>query len=311
MELTTERNSMFRALFRHGGYAASLFLGALLLAQILFEAVPGDAARRALGPYASQESVSQLREKMGLDRPLAERVGSNMLSALRLDFGKSLSDGRSVGPEVREKFRLTFSLGLQAVVIAACFSLLLLAVVHFFPAASPLLLISRAPSALPSFLSAVLLALAAAIWFPGLISSGSGILAAPLLPSLVAAIYPASILTTTLGSRFAAMRSGPCYRSARAYGHGRWKLFLDALMVPSLSAVSAVVVAQLSLVLFASLVIEIVFSLPGLGTLLLAAIQGNDYPMLQGILIVNAIVFIALHFLSETVNPLLDPRISA
>ncbi len=302
---------MLRALLRHGGYAASLFLGALLLAQILFEAVPGDAARRALGPYASQESVGRLREKMGLDRPLLERIGGNTLSALRLDFGKSLLDGRSVGPEVREKFRLTFSLGFQAVVIAVCFSLLLLAVVHFFPAASPLLLVSRAPSALPSFLSAVLLALAAALWFPGLIFSGSGMLAAPLLPSLVAAIYPASVLTTTLGSRFSAMRSGPHYRSARAYGHGRWKLFFDALMAPSLSAVIAVVVAQLSLVLFASLVIEIVFSLPGLGTLLLAAIQGNDYPMLQGILIVNSIVFITLHFVSETVNPLLDPRISA
>lgn len=311
MWIARNRKLMIRVVVRHGLYAVSLFLGALLLSQILFEAVPGDPARRALGPYASQESVQRLREKLGLNRPLSERLIANTLAGARFHFGESMVDGRSVGPEVRQKFGLTFALGVQAVLVAVCFSLSLVALVHFFPVLSRFVPLVSAPSLLPSFLAAVILALASAIWFPQWISIGSDLLAAPLLPSLVAAIYPASILTNSLTSRFSDLRASSHYRSSRAYGHSSWQLFLNGLVAPSLPVLLAVVVAQLSLVLFAALVIEIVFSVPGLGTLLLTAIQGNDYPMLQGVLIINAVAFIALHFTAEAVNPLLDPRISA
>ena len=299
-------------LLRHAAYAATLLLGALLLSQILFEAVPGDPARRALGPYASEATVSQLRTEMGLDRPLAARMANNVLSTLTLDFGRSIVDGRSVAPEVRDKFMRTFSLGLQAVCLACAATLGLLAVTHFFPRVGVLVYLARAPAVLPSFLSAVLVALAAAIWMPNLFSfsvGGTGV-PAPLLPSLVAAIYPGSVLVTSLASRFSSLRGASHYRSARAYGVGRARLFRDALLVPALPGIIALVIGQLSLVIFASLVIEIIFSLPGTGTLLLASIQNNDYPMLQGILIINAFVFVGLHFLAETLYPVLDPRIA-
>jgi ABC-type dipeptide/oligopeptide/nickel transport system permease component len=299
-------------ILRHAAYSASLLLGALLLAQVLFEAVPGDPARRALGPYASQESVIRLRHEMGLDHPLAERMLANIRSALRFDFGHSIIDGRAVAPEIREKFTRTFTLGFQAVVIAVAISLLLLALIHFQPRAAFLLQLAGTPSILPSFLSAVLVAIGAALWLPAIFgSSGSSrIFPAPLLPSLVAAIYPASVLATSLGARWSALRSAPHYRSARAFGLSRIQLLFNALLAPSAPAVLALVVGQLSVVVFALLVIEIIFSLPGAGTLMLASIQANDYPMLQGVLIINAFVFIALHFLSESLYPILDPRVT-
>jgi len=247
-----------------------------------------------------------------LDRPLAERIGANILGALRFDFGRSIIDGRGVRLEVMEKFTRTFSLGLQAVAIAAALALALLALVHFVPRAAFLLPVARTPSVLPSFLSAVLLAIVAALWLPAVFgSSGSSrSFPAPLLPSLVAAIYPASVLVATLGARWTSLRSSPHYRTARAFGLGRSQLLLNALLAPSSPAILALVIGQLSLVLFASLVVEIIFSLPGTGTLMLASIQANDYPMLQGILIINALVFIALHFLAESLYPVLDPRVA-
>ena len=300
------------SLVRHAAYSASLLVGCLLLSQALFEAVPGDPARRALGPYASQESVVRLRHEMGLDRPLAHRMVANILSALRFDFGRSIIDGRAVGPEVREKFARTFSLGLQAVAIATTLSLGLLALVHFLPRAAFLVPLLRAPSVLPSFLSAVLLAIMAALWLPAAFgaSGSSRSLPAPLLPSLVAAIYPASVLVKSLGEKWSSLRSSPHYRSSRALGFSRVQLLTRALLAPSAPGILALVIGQLSVVLFASLVIEIIFSLPGMGTLMLASIQANDYPMLQGILIVNAFVFIALHFVAESIYPILDPRIA-
>ncbi|MCG3148944.1 MAG: Glutathione transport system permease protein GsiC [Verrucomicrobiae bacterium] len=308
MKAKAVRNMMLR----HAAYSASLLLGALLLAQFLFESVPGDPARRALGPYASQESVIRLRHEMGLDRPLVERLAANIRSALRFDFGHSIIDGRAVAPEIGEKFTRTFTLGFQAVTIAVAISLLLLAVIHFQPRAAFLLQLAGAPVILPSFLSAVLVAIGAALWLPAMFgSSGSSrVFPAPLLPSLVAAIYPASVLATSLGARWSALRSAPHYRSARAFGLSRIQLLFRALLAPSAPTVLALIVSQLSVVVFALLVIEIIFSLPGAGTLMLASIQANDYPMLQGVLIINAFVFITLHFLSESLYPILDPRVA-
>jgi peptide/nickel transport system permease protein len=127
---------------------------------------------------------------------------------------------------------------------------------------------------------------------------------------LVAAIYPISVLVTSLAARWSLLRSSPHYRSGRAFGHGPFQLLFRALFAPSAPTILALVIGQLSLVLFASLVIEIIFSLPGMGTLMLASIQANDYPMLQGILIINAFVFITLHFLAENLYPILDPRVA-
>jgi len=297
---------------RHAAYTASLLLGVLLLAQVLFEAVPGDPARRALGPYASEESVARRRQEMGLDRPLAVRVADNVLRALSFDLGRSTVDGRAVGPEVLEKFVRTFSLGSQAVGIAFLISLGLLAVVHFLPRAAWLLHLARAPVVLPSFLSAVLAAITAALWLPVLFGSSgaSRPFPAPLLPSIVAAIYPTAVLVVSLGSRWSSLRSAHHYRSAQAFGATRIQLLLRALLAPSAPGILALLIGQLSLVIFASLVVEIIFSLPGTGTLMLSSIQANDYPMLQGILVVNAFVFIVLHFLAERLYPVLDPRIA-
>ena len=306
------KGSLTSAVGRHAAYSASLLLGALVLAQLLFEAVPGDPARRALGPYASQDSVVRLRYEMGLDRPLMARMAANIFNALKLDFGRSLIDGRAVGPEIREKFTRTFSLGIQAVIIGTTLSLGLLASVHFLPRTNFLVYLMRAPSVLPSFFSAVMLAIFAALWLPEVFgSSGSSrSFPAPLLPSLVAAIYPASVLATSLGGRFSSLRLSPHYRTARAFGLSRTQSLFRALLAPSATGILALIIGQLSLVLFASLVIEIIFSLPGMGTLMLASIQANDYPMLQGILIINAFVFIGLHFLAESLYPVLDPRIT-
>jgi len=299
------------AIGRHAAYSVSLILGALLLAQILFEAVPGDPARRALGPYASQESAVHLRHDLGLDRPLAQRIAANIVSALHLNFGRSIIDGRAVAPEIREKFMRTFSLGVQAVIIALALSFGLLILIHFFPQTIWLLHVARAPSVLPSFLSAVLLAIVAALWLPAFASSGaSRFLPAPLLPSLVAAIYPASVLASSLNGRWSSLRSSPHYRSERAFGFGGFQLLFRGLLAPTAPGILALVIGQLSVVLFALLVIEIIFSLPGLGTLMLTAIQSSDYPMLQGVLIVNAFTFIGLHFLAEVLYPIFDPRIA-
>lgn len=299
-------------LITHGGYAISLLLGCLLLSQLLFEAVPGEPARRILGPYASQESVERLRQDLGLNRPLGERMARNIFSALYFELGVSVIDGRSVGPEVRQKFARTLALGAQAVAIGVLISIGVLALTKLYPRVGCLKTILRAPSMLPSFLTAILLGIVAAQSFPAGMSTSdpSRIVPAALLPTIVIAVYPASVLVKSLDTKWTSLSRASHYKASRAFGFNRLQLLVRALIAPSASEILALAVGQLSVVLFASLVIEIIFSLPGMGMLILTSIQGNDYPMLQGILIVNALTFVVLHFLSECLYPFLDPRIA-
>jgi peptide/nickel transport system permease protein len=265
-----------------------------------------------LGPQASQESVSALREKLGLNQPLLHQGIEHLGRIARLDFGTSISNGRPVLPQVLEKFSITATIGLQAALLSLIASYGINLLVHGFPGMVPALGLLRLGVLMPIFLLTVLGAMMVGILFPGVSLSSAGARSGPftqILPSLLASLYPLAVMTTVLRDGVAAEMGRPGYRAARSLGMAGFPIFHRSLFRPSLVPWLAVWVNQLSLVFFASLVLEVILSIPGTGNLLLVAVQTRDYPVLQGLILVNAAFFIMISLVADWAYTALDPRV--
>lgn len=293
------------------GNALLLMLGAVVLSFILFSVAPGDPARVILGPQASEESVAALRQQLGLDRPLLNQATDHLARIATLNFGTSISNGRPVLGQVLEKFSVTATIGLQAALLSLALSYGLNFLFHQVPLTLPALGLLRLGVLMPVFLLTVLGAMLVGLLLPQISLSRSGAASGPftqILPSLLASLYPLAVMSTVLRDGVASTMERPSYRAARATGMGGWHLFHRSLFRPSVVPWLAAWVNQLSLVFFASLVLEVILSIPGTGSLLLTAIQTRDYPVLQGLILVNAAFFVVLSLLAEWAFATLDPR---
>lgn len=299
-------------LARTMGRAVLLLIGAVGLSFLLFSIAPGDPARVILGTQASEESVTRLRAELGLDRPLSAQAASHFTKIARLDLGTSIANGRPVLGQVLEKFTITATIGVQAALISLLISYGLNYLFHGIPGTVAGLVLLRFGVLLPVFLTTVLGAILVGLLLPEVSLSRSGAAAGPftqILPSLIASLYPLAVMTTVLRDGVASTMERPAYKAARAQGFAGWPLFHRGLFRPAMVPWLAAWVNQLSLVFFASLVLEVILSIPGTGSLLLTSIQTRDYPVLQGIILINAAFFITVSLLSDWAFSALDPRL--
>ncbi|HRI12311.1 MAG TPA: ABC transporter permease [Verrucomicrobiota bacterium] len=293
--------------------ALSLLAGVVVLAFFLFRVIPGDAARAQLGPTASEESVRALRHDLGLGRPVWEQFTSLIGGLVRGDMGVSSFNRQPVAPQILPRFSITATIGLQAGLIALVVSYGLNLLAWLRPAAGRCVLpLVRAGVLLPVFFTTVFAAVLLGIFFPSLSLSAGSAESGPftqIVPSLLASLYPVAVMTTVLREKVLTASNSSWTRAARATGMAPLAVFHRALLGPSLVSWLAVWVNQISLVFFSAMVLEVILSIPGTGDLLLTAVQRRDYPVLQGLLIVNAVFFAALAAAGDIFYQQFDPRV--
>ena len=293
-------------------YAASLVIGIVAVAFLLFQAFPGDPARLTLGPGASVEAVQSLRDGWGLNRPLGERFAAYLTALARLDLGTTYRDNRSVSSLVVEKFSVTASIGLRAALIALSASYL----IHLFAFCIPQFrCLARGVSALvaiPSFLAAILGGLLISNIAPGIAISRTGDNAWNdyWLPVCILAIFPVALLTRVLVQKMDEGRRTLFFRAQQAAGFSDFHLFHRCLLRPAMVSWLAALFNYLSLLFLATMIVEIIFTIPGVGQLLATAVQRSDFPLIQGILVLNGVFFILLHFISEQIYRILTPGLA-
>lgn len=286
----------------------------IFLSFILFHLVPGDPARIALGSNASQAQVGALRVQLGLDRPWPMQLVGYLQSIFKGDLGRSFIDGRAVGPEVAIRLSVSAVLTLMASAIAAIWVAAQASissncrVSHAFSWANSLF------TAFPTmFVAAVALAwlLPHYPWdyFPGNLGN-LGAWPFLLFPALILALYPMGILGKIMDREFAHLATQPFVEAAWARGLSRgrilWRHMMPNALIPLLSGWATL----LPILLTGSFIVEIMFSVPGLGALLLRSVLNRDLPMLQGVVIVAAALAVALHLAVELAYPIIDPRIA-
>ncbi len=300
--------------------AVLVVVGVTLVVFLIIQLVPGDPVRRSLGVQATDELVATRRENLGLNRPLPEQYLSWVTNALRGDFGVSILTGQPITPQIMQRLPTTFQLAVLAVVVGmvVAFPLGIVSAVKRGSALDTFAsILSQVGVAVPDFWMAILLVL--------LFSSTLGILPPNgytpinedfgdwlrhmILPVITAGLISASIQTRFIRSAMLEVLSENYIRTARAKGLREWVVISRHALRNAMITVVTIVGLQITALLSAVVVIEIVFALPGLGRLTLDAVEQRDYPLIQGTVLVMAVMVTFINLAVDMLYFFLDPRI--
>lgn len=299
--------------------AIPTLLAMLTMVFILVRLVPGDAAVAMLGDRASAQTLQNLRAQLGLDQPIPVqyvRFVSDMLSG---DFGRSMTSGRTVLEEVALVLPYTLELALAAMLIGTLLGIPLGVVAAVRRNRWPdyvSRILSLVGLSFPGFVSGILMLLAFAVWLQWLpvMSRAStdplSHLRSLALPALnLGLIMTAYIARVTRSSMLEVM--GEDYiRTARAKGVKPSKLIMRHALGNALIPIVTVVGLYFGTLIGNSVLTEIVFTRPGLGKLILGALQSRDYTLLQGLMVVFATFVILVNTATDLIYALVDPRVS-
>ncbi len=279
--------------------------------------VPGDPARVMLGSRATDEAVQVLRQQLGLDKPLVTQYLDFLGNALRLDFGDSLFQRAAIGPIVAARAVHSLALVAYAVLISLAIAVplaLLSAIRRNLLADHVVRALTTLAFCMPSFWTALLLVLLFSIrlkFFPtsGLGDSPLAYLASLTLPAVSIGLYLTPILLRSLRASLIQTLSAEFVEAARARGFGEARILFKHVLRNSLIAMFTILGINVGFLISGAVIIENVFSIPGLGSLMVAAIVQRDYPVIVALTLVFGVVVVAANFLVDLSYALIDPRI--
>ncbi len=274
--------------------------------------VAGDPALAVAGPQATAEDVATIRTAYGLDRPLPEQFLTWVGAAAQGDLGRSYLFREPVADLIRARMPVTLTLGLVGLGFALLIALPLgiLAAVHEGTLTDRLvMLVALLGQAMPSFWLALLLIIGLGLRLQWLPISGLDDWTGYILPGLVLSFsaIPA-LMRLTRSGMVDALRSD-YIRTARAKGLSRASIVLKHAARNAAMPVVAIAAVQLGFMLGGSIVIESVFSLPGVGFLAWESISKNDFPVVQAVVLLLAMIYIGLTLFADMLNAVLDPRL--
>ncbi|WP_105432996.1 ABC transporter permease [Neorhizobium sp. T6_25] len=299
--------------------AIPTLIAMLTMVFILVRLVPGDAAVAMLGDRASAETLQTLRAQLGLDQPIPVQYVQFVTKMLSGDFGTSMTSGRTVLEEVALVLPYTLELAVAAMLIGTCLGIPLGVVAAVRRNQWPdyvSRVLSLVGLSFPGFVSGILMLLAFAVWLQWLpvMSRASSDPVSHLrnlvLPALnLGLIMTAYIARVTRSSMLDVM--GEDYiRTARAKGVRPMKLIVRHALGNALIPIVTVVGLYFGTLIGNSVLTEIVFTRPGLGKLILGALQSRDYTLLQGLMVVFATFVILVNTATDLIYALVDPRVS-
>lgn len=292
-------------------FPVTLF-GVLTLVFLFVHAIPGDPIDAMLGESAAPADRESLRRSLGLDRPLGERYLLYLADLARGDLGRSIHGGAPVAERIADRLPATVALAAGAAVIAVMLALPLgvLAGANrgglFDRCASAFALLGAAT---PNFVLAPVLVLIFSIRLGWLPVSGAEGPASLILPAVTLGLGMAAILTRLTRSALVEVLGSDYIRTARAKGLPERTVVGRHALRNALLPVATVMGLQLGHLLSGAIVTETLFAWPGIGRLTLEAIQARDYPLVQGCVLVIAVSYLAVNWLTDLAYARLDPRI--
>jgi peptide/nickel transport system permease protein len=301
--------------------AVPILLGVSILMFILLNLIPGSAAVQLLGPEATPDQIARLNEEMGLNRPPVERYLEWLGNAVQGDLGRSLVSRQPVADVLPSRLAVTGELVALAFVISLAVAIPLAIIAarrpnRFFDRVS--MVVSTSGLSVANYVLALLLVLVFAVqlgWFPAIgftpVSKGLGDnLYSLALPAFAMAFPLLCFYTRFLRSDLVDQMQGEDYiMTARAKGLGAWQVLMRHAFRNSSFGLITIVGLNISGLIGATVIIESIFSLPGIGQYLLQGILTRDYIVVQAIVIIFAIITVLANLTADVMYAVLDPRI--
>ena len=304
---------------RVAAFVATLFFVSILVF-VVIRVLPGDPAQIIMGTEGSPEATARLREAMGLNRPLIVQYADWLTRAVRGDLGTSIQYDVPVGRLIVSRLPVTLPLmGLAALfMLAAALPLGLYAATRHRRLGDYLtMVISQVGIAVPSFWAGLLLILLFSVrlgWvqsggFAGWDDGAWPALRSLLLPAFALGFFQAAVLVRATRSAVLDVLREDYVRTARAKGVREMLVVVKHTFRNAMIPVVTVAGLQLGQLIAGSIILESVFTLPGLGRLALGAITARDLPVVQGVTLFVAACIVAINFVVDLTYALLDPRI--
>ena len=292
-----------------------------VLVFLVLDVLPGNAAQVLLGPDATPDTLAALAHRLGLDRPAPERYLAWITGMLAGDFGLSSAYDTPAAELIFERLQVSLPLALFAMVLTLVLALvtgLAAAARHNSLADAALMGAAQVGMALPNFWFAILLVLLFAVhlhWlpaggFPGWGDTGAA-LRSLVLPAVSLALVQAAILARVVRSSVLEVLQEDFVRTARAKGLSRAQTLRRHVLRNALAPILTLVGLQFASLIASAVVIENVFSLPGLGRLVFQAIANRDAVVVRDCVLVLAGLVVVANFCVDVLSVLVDPRLKA
>ncbi|MFL0283739.1 ABC transporter permease [Mycobacterium sp. SMC-21] len=312
--------TILRFLARRLAYSLVVLVGVLIVVFALAHLVPGDPVRIALGTRYTPEAYDALRHASGLDRPLPAQFLGYLGHAATGNLGVSFRSGDPVAQVLAERLPATVSLAVVGIVLALAIALPagIYAASHEGRLSDVIVRVtSQFGVSVPDFwLGILLISLFSTTlgWLPTsgyrpLFDDPTGWLRHVILPGLTVGLVAAAIMTRYVRSAVLDVSAMGYVRTARSKGLPPRVVTLRHVVRNALVPILTITGIQLATILGGVIVVEVVFAWPGLGRLVYLSVAARDYPVIQGAVLLIAVLFLAVNLVVDVLYAVVDPRI--
>ena len=310
---------MFRLIVTRLALFVPTLIAASMILFIAINVVPGSAARSALGVDATPQAIMRFEAQNGLDRPLYVQYADWLAKAVRGDFGKSFQNRVDVGPEIVRRLPVTLELSLLAFIIANLIAVPLGAIAayrHMKVADTVITSLATVLGAIPNFWLATLLVLIFSLklrWLPAgghtpFLEDPMNNLARMILPAVSLGVVSSALLLRIMRASMIEVLSSDYIRTARAKGATDGAVIRRHALRNAAIPYLTVGAVEFGFLFGGVVIIEDIFRLPGIGSLVLVGIINRDYPVLIGSALVVTVAVLTVNMLVDIAARLLDPR---
>ena len=300
--------------------ALVVILGVTFVVFLIIHLVPGDPARVILGVQANEENVAALQERLGLDEPFFVQYFTWLRNAVQGDFGRSLITRQPVAPQIWDRLGATVQLAGVALLVGMAIAFPAGIISALKPGSRTDIatsILSQVGVAIPDFWLGIMLILLFSLTLGWLPSRGYtpfsedplDWLAHIVLPALTLGIISGSIQTRFIRSAMLEVLNENYIRTARAKGLSERAVLVNHALRNAMITIVTIIGLQITALLSAVVVVEVVFGWPGLGRLALEAVLDRDYPLLQGTVLTIAVLLTLVNLAIDLLYFFLDPRI--
>jgi peptide/nickel transport system permease protein len=317
-----------------------VLLGVSIVVFFMVRAIPGDPAQLLLGQQATQEQVQQVRQNMGLDKPVIVQYGIFLADAVRGDLGDSIVSGRPVTTELFERFPATLELTLFAMFVAIIVGVpvgVISAVKQYSWLDKATSVLALTGISMPIFWLAMILIVVFFVnlgWlpFPGRLGTGYAVTSITglvlvdslltlnfpafwdglkhlIMPAIALGTIPMAIITRMTRSSMLEVMGEDYVRTARAKGVVPWRVVFKHALRNAMLPTVTVIGLQVGLLMGGAVITETIFSWPGIGQIAYQSIYQRDYAMVQGVVLYGAALFVLVNLLVDILYAVLDPRV--
>lgn len=290
----------------------TVIFGVLLLTFLLTHLVPGDPVEVMLGESATQADRATLRAELGLNQPLTQQFGTYLMKLTQGDFGLSIHTKTPIADLIKTHYPATLKLASLSLIIGLVIGIPLgiyaaLKANHWQDFI--VTLVSVRLSAMPAFWLGPMLMLIFAVWLGWLPVNGMDSPSAIILPAMTLGFGLSAILTRMTRTSLLEVLNDDFIRTARAKGLDEKTVILRHALRAALLPIITIVGLQMGSLLAGTVITETIFSWNGIGKLLIESIEKRDYPVTQACVLIVALSYVTVNFITDLLYTQCDPRV--